>query len=92
MCDVNLVHMHVRCEVSGRSCRFKGNTHCEAELIKMALKSSTREICSCVSPDAFKDLSSNQRQGVRISLVRTPNYLSILMFVFMYFANPKQVT
>ena len=69
---------------------MKGNARYEAELIKMALKSSTRETCSCVSPDAFKDLSSNQRQGVRKSLVRTPNYLSV--FVFTYFANPKQVT
>ena len=52
---------------------MKGNIHYEAWLIKMALKSPTHETCSCVSPDAFEDLSSKKRQGVHMSLVRTPN-------------------
>ena len=60
---------------------MQGEYPCEAWLIKMALKSSTHEKCSCFSPDDFGDLSSKQREGtVRISLVRTQNVLSVFVF------------
>ena len=43
---------------------------------KMALKSSTHESCSCVSPDGFKNLNSKQRQGTGVRVTFTYTELS----------------
>ena len=43
----------------------------------MALKSSTHETCSCVSPYAFEDLSSKQRQGIGVYVTFTYTELSV---------------
>ena len=50
----------------------------------MALKSPTHETCSCVSPDAFKDLSSKKRKGVHVTCTHTELSVSIRIN-FTYF-------
>ena len=52
----------------------------------MALKASTQEKCSCVSPDSSRFLSSKKRQGAYITCARTESSVSIRICV----VNSKQ--
>ena len=68
---------------------IKGNTHYEADVIKMALPSSkhVQEHCSCLSPDAFWHLNSKERKGAHNICTHTELSVSIRICV----VNPKQV-
>ena len=61
----------------------------EARLIKMTLKLSTHEACSCISTEDFGDLSSKKRQGVYITCTLTETSKSISIRICV--VNPKEV-
>ena len=58
-------------------------------MIKMALPPSThvQENCLCFSPDAFRHLSSEQREGAHITCM----YTELSDSIHIYVVNPKQV-
>ena len=73
-CKVGTVRtlLKSRYEVSERSCMFNGRGNPIVSLDRlinyiMALKSSTQENCSCFSTDAFRDLSSKEREGAHFT-------------------------